>query len=87
MSDILIVIGLIAALVCIVLTDMRGFLKFALSFILKGWTIGMAICPIFPICFFTAVSGFAIAVVLFVALCTMLPVAITVYFYFFSKEK
>lgn len=85
-TDVLLIVGLIGTLVFIVLTDILSFLKFVFSTIAKGWTIGMAICPIFPICFLTAFFGFAIAFIAVCALCTMLPVALTVYYYFLVNE-
>ena len=86
-TEIMLVVGLISAAVCIILTNLIGFLKFLLSFLVKGWTLGMAIVPIFPINFFAGVIGGAIACVLLMALCVYIPVAITVYFYFFNKVE
>ena len=85
-ADSFLVIGIIAALVFIVLTDLLGFIKFLLSLIGKGWTIGMTIFPIFPFCFMTAMFGFSIAFLIAFALCTMFPAVVTIYYYFFRKE-
>lgn len=87
LTEIMLVVGLISAAVCIILTNLMGFLKFLLSFLVKGWTIGWTIFPIFPVNLFTGVIGFAIACVLLMALCVYVPVAVTVYYYFFSKAE
>lgn len=80
-SNVLMVVGLISALVCIVLTDLVGFVKFLFSSVVKGWTLGMAVFPIFPFCFITAFIGFAAAIMFLMILCTAFPVALTIYFY------
>ena len=86
LTEVLLIVGLIGALVCIALTDILGFIKFAFSFVAKGWTIGMMICPIFPICFIVAFLGIAIAFALFAVICMMLPAALTIYFYFIRTK-
>ena len=85
-AEMLLIVGLIAALICIVITDALGFLKFVFSFIVKGWTIGMLVCPVFPICFATALVGFCITLMLAFLACVLVPVVITIYFYFFREK-
>lgn len=85
--NVLLFVGYISAVVCVVITAPLGLIKLFIKFITKGWSIGMKICPFFPICFAIALLGAVLGFALFVYAALLAPAVLTVYFYFFYKNN
>ena len=80
-------VGLVSTIVFTVLTKPFRIFKTFLTWIIGGFSFGMALVPIFPICFVSAIIGLGIVLTCVFGAYFFVPVVITVYFYYFFKEE